>query len=147
MDNRAKILLAILLLAQAFWGYSSGAAQTSSSEKEAGRKIVATKAKLFHAAKKILVLNWYDLKTVDEAAGTVSTDVTPMRVNVSGCNCEDKWLKAEDKRPIINVSVDIKVDDNRIAIQARIIGDYPKEQISEKIIEDDLFDQILRYLD
>ena len=147
MDNRAKILLIILLSAQAFWGYSSGAAQTPDTKKESGRKIVATKANLFHAAKKILVLNWYDFKTVDEAAGTLSTDVIPMRVNVSDCNCEDKWLKAEDKRPIINVSVDVRVDDNRIAIRARIIGDYPKEQISEKIIEDDLFDQISRYLD
>ncbi len=39
------------------------------------------------------------------------------------------------------------MDDNLIAIQARIIGDYPKEQISEKMIEDDLFDRISRYLE
>ena len=147
MGKNARILLIILMSVQAFWGYSTGEAQASDPKKESGRKIVATKANLFHAAKKILVLNWYDLKTVDEAAGTVSTDVTSMRVNVSDCNCEEKKWQAEDKRSIINVSVDIKVDDNRIAIRARIIGDYPKEQISEKIIEDDLFDQISRYLD
>ncbi len=146
MDNRAKILLAILLLVQAFWGYSSGAAQTSSSEKEAGRKIVATKAKLFHAAKKILILQGFEIQNLDEASGTVSTDVTPMRVNVSGCDCEMNRWQTEDRRPIINVRVDVNVDDNRIAIQARIIGDYPKEQISEKMIEDDLFNQISRYL-
>ena len=147
MGKHARILLIILLTIQIFWGYSSGAAQASDPKKESGRKIVATKANLFHAAKKILVLNGYDLKTIDETAGTLSTDVIPMRVNVSDCNCEDKWLKAEDKRPIIDVSVDVEVDDNRIAVQARIVGDYPKEQISEKIIEDDLFDQISRYLD
>ena len=147
MGKHARILLIILLAIQIFWGYSSGDAQTPDPKKESGRKIVATKAKLFHVAKKILVLNWYDFKTVDEAAGTLSTDVTPMRVNVSGCNCEEKKWQTKDKRPIIDVSVDVKVDDNRIAIRARIIGDYPKEQISEKIIEDDLFDQISRYLD
>ncbi|MBC8247836.1 MAG: hypothetical protein H8E81_09640, partial [Deltaproteobacteria bacterium] len=125
MGKNARILLIILMSVQAFWGYSTGEAQASDPKKESGRKIVATKANLFHAAKKILVLNWYDLKTVDEAAGTVSTDVTSMRVNVSDCNCEEKKWQAEDKRSIINVSVDIKVDDNRIAIQARIIGDYP----------------------
>ena len=146
MDNRANILLIILLLAQAFCGNLSGAAQTSSSEKEAGRKIVATKARLFHAAKKILMLQGFEIKAVDEAAGAVSTDVTPMRVNVSGCDCEMNRWQTEDRRPIINVSVDVNVDDNRIAIQARIIGDYPKEQISEKMIEDDLFNQISRYL-
>ncbi len=97
--------------------------------------------------KKILVLNWYDLKTIDEAAGTLTTEVAPMRVNASDCNCEEKKWQAEDKRPIVDVSVDVKVDDNLIAIQARIIGDYPKEQISEKMIEDDLFDQISRYLE
>ena len=70
-----------------------------------------------------------------------------MRVNVSGCNCEDKWLQEEDKRPIIDVSVNVRVDNNRIAVHAHIVGDYPKEQISEKMIEDDLFDQISRYLD
>jgi len=146
MGSRASIMLITLLLAQAFLGYSSGAAQTPDPKKESGRKIVATKAKLFHAAKKILVINGYEFKTIDEAAGTLSTDVTPMRVNVSGCNCEEKKWQAEDKQPIINVSVDVKVDDNWIAIQVHIIGDYPKEQISEKMIEDDLFDQILRYL-
>ena len=147
MDNRAKILLTILLSAQVFWGYSSGAAQASDSKKESGRKIIATKASLFHAAKKILILQGFEIQNLDEASGALSTDVAPMRVSVSGCDCEMKWWQAEDRRPIINVRVEVNVDDNRIAIQARIIGDYPKEQISEKMIEDDLFDQISRYLD
>jgi len=147
MYKRVSILLIFLFATQAFWGYSSGVAKTPDPKQERGRKIVATKAKLFHAAKKILVLNWYDLKTIDEAAGTLTTEVAPMRVNASGCNCEEKKWQTEDKRPIINVSVAVEVDDNRIVIQARIIGDYPKEQISEKIIEDDLFDQVARYLD
>jgi len=147
MCKHARILLITLLLAQAFWGYSTGEAQASDPKKESGRKIVATKASLFHAVKKILVLNGYDFKTLDEAAGTVSTDVTPMRVNVSGCDCEMIRWQTEDKRPIIKVSVEVDVDDNMISIHARIIGDYPKEQISEKTIEDDLFDQISLYLD
>ena len=147
MGKHARLLLIILLSAQAFWGYSSGDAQASDPKKESGRKIIATKASLFHAAKKILILQGFEIQNLNEASGTLSTDVTPMRVSVSGCDCEMKWWQEEDKRPIINVSVNIKVDDNRIAIQARIIGDYPKEQISEKIIEDDLFDQISRYLD
>jgi hypothetical protein len=146
MYKRVSILLIFLFATQAFGGYSSGVAKTPDSKNDSIRKITATKAKLIHAAKKILVLNWYDLKTIDEAAGTLSTDVTSMRVNASDCNCEEKKWQAEDKRPIINVSVAVEVDDNRIVIQARIIGDYPKEQISEKIIEDDLFDQISHYL-
>ena len=146
MGSRARILLIILLSAQAFWGYSSGGAQTPDSDKESGRKIIATKARLFHAAKKILMLQGFEIKAVDEASGTVSTDVTPMRVNVSGCDCEMNRWQTEDRRPLINVRVEVNVDDNRIAIQARIIGDYPKEQISEKMIEDDLFNQISRYL-
>ena len=56
------------------------------------------------------------------------------------------WWETEDRRPLINVLVEVNVDDNRLAIQSRIIGDYPKEQISEKMIEDDLFNQISRYL-
>ena len=147
MGSRASILLIILLSAQVFWGYSSGAAQTPDPNKESGRKIVATKASLFHAAKKILILQGFEIQNLDEASGALSTDVTPMRVSVSGCDCEMKWWQVEDRRPIISVSVDVEVDDNRIVIQAHIVGDYPKEQISEKIIEDDLFDQISRYLD
>ena len=147
MGKHARLLLIILFVTQVFGGYSSGAAQTPDSKNDSIRKIVAKKARLFHAAKKILVLNGFEFNTLDEAAGSLSTAVTPMRVNVSGCNCEDEWLKAEDKRPIIKVSVDVKVDDNRIAIQARIIEEYPKEQISEKVIEDDLFDRISRYLE
>jgi hypothetical protein len=70
-----------------------------------------------------------------------------MRVNVSGCNCEELKWGMEDKRPIIDVLVEVRVDENRIAINARILGDYPKEQISEKMIEDDLLNQISRYLE
>ena len=55
MGKHARILLIILLAIQIFWGYSSGDAQTPDPKKESGRKIVATKAKLFHVAKKILV--------------------------------------------------------------------------------------------
>ena len=147
MGNRVKILLAILLLVQTFWGYSVTEVQASGLDKSGRRKIIAPKPTLFQAAKKILILQGFEIQNHDPAAGTVSTDVTPMRVNVSGCDCEmDKW-QTKDRRPIINVRVDVIVDDNRIAIQARIIGDYSKEQISEKMIEDELFDQISRYLD
>ena len=146
MCKRVGILLIILLSVQVSWGYLSVAARAADPKQERGRKIAATKAELFQAAKKILVLNSYELKAFDEAAGAVSTEAVPMRINVSGCDCDMIKWQAKDKRPIINVSVDVKVDDNRIAIQAHIIGDYPKEQISEKMIEDDLFDQILRYL-
>lgn len=147
MGNRVIILLATLLLAQTFWGYSATETQASGLDKPGSRKLIGTKATLFYAAKKILILQGFEIQNLDEAAGTVSTDVTPMRVNVSGCDCEMNWWQAEDPRPIINVLVDIFVGDNSIAIQARIIGDYLKEQISEKMIEDDLFDQISRYLD
>lgn len=147
MHKRVTIFKILLLLVFTFWGYSSVVAQKTVPKNETGLKIVATKEKLFHAAKKILVLNWYELKTLDEASGVLLTKVTPMRVNVDGCNCEDKWLKAEDQRPIIDVKVNVRVDDNWIAIKARIIGDYPKEQISVKAIESDLFEQISRYLD
>ena len=147
MGNRAKILLTILLLAQTFWGYSAAKTQASGLDKSGRRKIMATKPVLFQAAKKILILQGFEIQNHDQAAGTVSTEITPMRVNASGCDCEmNKW-QTKDRRPIVNVRVDVIVDDNRIAIQARIIGDYPKEQISEKMIEDDLFDQISQYLD
>jgi len=147
MGKHARLLLIILFVTQVFWGgYSSVAAQTSDPKKESGRKIAATKAELFHGAKKILMLNGYELKSIDEVAGAVSTETTSMRVNASDCDCEMIKWQAEDKRPIINVSVDVKVDDNRIAIHALIIGDYPKDRISEKIIEEGLFNQISHYL-
>jgi hypothetical protein len=146
MGRHARLLLIILFGTQVLGGYSSGAAQAPDSKNESGRKIAATKAELFHGAKKILMLNGYKFKTIDEAAGTVSTETTSMRVNASDCDCEMIKWQTEDKRPIINVSVDVKVDDSRITIHALIIGDYPKDRISEKMIEEGLFNQISHYL-
>ena len=145
MFKRASILLFFLFTTQTLWT-SSGLAQTPDSGIGSGRKIAAKKAELFHGAKKILVLQGFEIKNADEVSGVISTDVTPMRVNVSGCDCEMMKWQGEDRRPLISVSVNVQVNDNRIAIKASIIGDYPKEQISEKIIEDDLFNQISRYL-
>lgn len=146
MHHPVKIFLAILLLAQMLGGHPATETRASGLDKPNSRKLVGTKATLFHAAKKILILQGFEIQNLDEAAGILSTDVTPMRVNLSGCDCEMNRWQAEDRGPIINVLVDVIVDENRIAIEARIIGDYLKEQISEKIIEDDLFDQISRYL-
>jgi len=146
MGYLLKTLLAILLLSQLFGGHSATETQASDLDQSNSRKLIATKSTLFRAAEKILILQGFEILNLDEAAGIVSTDVTPMRVNVSGCDCEmNNWQK-KDQRPIINVRVDVIVNDNRIAIQACISGDYREEQISEKMIEDDLFDQISRYL-
>ena len=146
MVKNVSLFITILFTTQMLW-YASGLTETPDPTSGNSRKIVAAKAELFHAAKKILVLNGYELKIIDASAGVLSTKATPMRVNVSGCNCEELKWGMEDKRPIIDVSVDARVDDNRIAVTARILGEYPKEQISEKMIEDDLLDQILRYLE
>ena len=147
MCKRVSILLVLLFAIQILWGYSPGVSQTPDPKKGSSGKVVGTKAEIFHAVRKILIADGYDLKIIDEAAGTLSTDVTPMRVNVSGCDCEMLRWTTEDKRPIIKVTVDVKVDDNWIAVQVRILGDYPKEQISERMIENDLFNQISHYLE
>ena len=145
MDKKVNLLLTFLIALQTLL-YTSGLAKTPDPNIESGRAIAATKVRLFQAAKKILILNYYELKAFDEEAGTLATKVASMRVNVSGCDCEMMKWQGEDRRPLIIVSVNVQVNDNRIAIKASIIGDYPKEQISEKIIEDDLFNQISRYL-
>jgi len=42
---------------------------------------------------------------------------------------------------------DIYVSENTLSIKANIHGTYPEEKASEKIIENDFFNQISRYLD
>ena len=147
MFKRTSIFLVSLFTAQAFW-LVSGLAQAPDSKNASGRKITASKAELFHGAKKILLMQMFEIKIADEASGTISTDATAMRVNTAAdCDCEMIKWQEEDTRPVIKVSVNIKVDDNWITIKANITGDYPKEQISERMIEDDLFNQISRYLE
>ena len=71
-----------------------------------------------------------------------------MRLNLTECDCGlGGGAPVKDNRPILHVSVALSVDHNRISIRATIDGDYPKDQISPKMIEDDLFDRIVQYLE
>ena len=144
--KRIKIFLVVVLFAQLSAAVSISENRVSGIKKTDGRKIIAAKTDLFNAAKKILVLQGFRIRKLDEEAGTLSTSPVPMRVNVSDCECELTMGPLKDTRPIITVSVDVKVEENRISIGSSIIGDYPREQISEEIIEDDLFNRILQYL-
>ncbi len=94
-----------------------------------------------------MALNGRDLESIDEAAGIISTKITPMRVNVSGCDCEIIKWKKKDTRPLIDVSVVVGVKNDWMAVRAHIIGNYPKDQISGKIIEEDLLKQFSWYLE
>ena len=144
MGNHKKYILITLFMTLAFSAFRPDAAQAGDGY---GRQISATKERLFHAARKILILQGFELETVDAHAGTVSTAGSPLRLSSSDCECGVTLDPAEDIRPIINVAVDIQADDNRLLIRPRLFGDYPKAQISERMIADDLFDQIARYLE
>ena len=142
----SKVILAIILFAQLYAGYPVAGIPAAESENRGSRKIAAAKNDLFHAAKKILVLQGFSIRKLDEESGTLSTEVSPMRLNVSDCECGVTMGPVEDTRPIIHVSVAVKVEDEKIYIHADIIGDYPRDKISQEIIEDDLFAQISGYL-
>lgn len=116
-------------------------------EKETWRSLSGTKETLFNAAKKILVIQGFKVERLDATAGILETALSPMRLNLSGCDCGvSGGGPVEDTRPILHVAVAIAVDDNRISVRAAIEGEYPKDQVSPAIIEDDLFDQIAQYL-
>lgn len=144
MVNPIRYFLIFLLFTQVFFEYPTAAIPAC---EPCGRNIIATKQRLFDATKKILILQGFVIRSVDERSGTLTTAISPMRLSSSDCECGVTTSPAEDVRPVINVSIDVKTDDNWILIQTRIFGDYPKDRISERIIENDLFDQISRYLD
>ena len=144
MGNHKKYVLITLIMTLAFSAYRPAAVQAGDGY---GRQISATKQRLFHAARKILILQGFALEAADAHAGTLSTAVSPLRLSSSDCECGVTPGPAEDVRPIIRVAVDVQADDNRLLIRPRLFGDYPKAQISERMIADDLFDQIVRYLE
>lgn len=115
--------------------------------KETWRSLSGNKEDLYKAAKTILVIQGFEMKRLDETAGILETALSPMRLNLSGCECGTAGGPIEDTRPLIHVAVAVAVEDNRISIRAAIKGDYPKNQVSPAIIEDDLYDQIVRYLE
>jgi len=117
------------------------------SGKEAWRRLSGTKEALYTAAKTILVVQGFELKRLDKTTGILETALSPMRLNLSGCDCDTAGGPVEDSRPLIHVAVAVTVADNRISIRAVIEGDYPKNQVSPAIIEDDLYAQIVRYLE
>lgn len=118
------------------------------AEKEPWRHLSGTKPALYAAAKKILQIQGFEMEKQEATAGILKTASSPMRLNLEECDCGlGGGGAAKDTRPILHVSVDISVDHNRISICATIDGDYPKDQISPKMIEDDLFDRIAQYLE
>ncbi len=147
MDIKTKGFVAIITLIWLSTGYTFAEIRTSEHETENGRVLTASKTDLFNTAKKIMVLNAYQIQQLDEKMGIISTAISPMRVVVDECECGLTPSPGEDRRPVINVSVDIRISENRVAIEAKIHGDYPKDQITEEMIETDLFHQISRYLD
>ena len=111
------------------------------------RHLSAPKEALYHAAKTILVIQGFEMERQDVAEGILKTELSPMRLNLSGCDCGvGGGGAAQDTRPIIHVGVSVAVDHNRISIRATIQGEYPEDQVSPAVIEDDLFDQIAQYL-
>ena len=149
IDTKAKRFVIITTLIWLSIGYTFADILTSGreAEKEKNRVLTASKTDIFHAAKKILVLHAFQIGQLDEKLGIISTAISPMRVVVDECECGLTPSPGEDRRPIINVSVDIRISENRVAIKAKIHGDYPKDQVTEEMIETDLFHQISRYLD
>lgn len=147
MGNQIKRIVIVFFFFQVFAGYSAADADATNPESVISRSIVASKQDLFHAADKILAIQGFKIRLRNEKTGILSTAPSPMRLNLSGCECGLTMGPIEDERPIITVSIDVAADENLIFIQAHIIGKYPKKQISERMIQDDLFDQISRYLD
>ena len=117
-------------------------------QKKPWRHLSGTKPALYAAAKKILQIQGFEMKKQEAAAGILITASSPMRLNLTECDCGlGGGAPVKDNRPILHVSVALSVDHNRISIRATIDGDYPKDQISPKMIEDDLFDRIVQYLE
>jgi len=118
------------------------------AQKEAWRHLFGTKPALYGAAKKILQIQGFEMEKQEAATGILKTASSPMRLNLTECDCGlGGGAPVKDNRPILHVSVAISVDHNRISIRATIDGDYPKDQISPKMIEDDLFARIAQYLE
>ena len=147
MDIKTKGFVTIITLIWPSTGYTFAEIRTSEHEAESDRVLTASKTELFDAAKKILVLHAFQIQQLDEKLGIISTAISPMRVVADECECGLTPSPGEDRRPIIHVSVDVRISENRIAIKARIHGNFPKNQITAEMIETDLFHQISRYLD
>jgi hypothetical protein len=125
-----------------------GHATEAVAQKESWRPLSGKQPAIYAAAKKILQIQGFEMEKDEAASGVLITDVSPMRLNLTDCDCGlGGGAPAKDNRPILYVSVTVFVDHNRIAIRATIDGDYPKDQVSPKKIEDDLFGQIETYLE
>jgi hypothetical protein len=117
-------------------------------QEESWRNLSGTKAAIYGAAKKILQIQGFEMEKQAAEAGILITASSPMRLNLTECDCGLGGGGAvKDNRPILHVSVSISVELKRILIRATIDGDYPKDQISPKMIEDDLFDRIVQYME
>jgi hypothetical protein len=147
MDSKTTYFVVITTLILLFTGFTFAEIRTSEHDTENDRLVAASKQDLFRAAKKILVLQTFQIQQSDERLGIISTAISPMRVVVDECECGLTQSFGEDRRPIINVSVNIRISENRVAIKAKIHGGYPKNLVTEEMIETDLFHQISRYLD
>jgi hypothetical protein len=147
MHKKKSIFPILFIMFSCFSGYQFFSVSASGHEKESERAIAASKVDLFNAAKKILVILGFNLIKVDKKHGLLSTEPSPMRLAVDDCECASNLGPVEDTRPIINVSVDIRIEENIVMIRATIHGEYPEDQVTEKMIETDLLDQISRYVD
>jgi hypothetical protein len=118
------------------------------AQEESWRHLSGTKAAIYGAAKKILQIQGFEMEKQAVEAGILITASSPMRLNLTECDCGlGGGSPVKDNRPILHVAVFVSVDLNRISIRATIDGDYPKDQISPKMIEDDLFDRIAQYME
>ena len=144
-----KIPSALIFMLFCFAVYVGTADATGvGAQKEPWRHLSGTKSALYGAAKKILEIQGFEMEKQEAVAGILKTASSPMRLNLKECDCGlGGGEPVKDNRPILHVSVAISVGRNRISIRATIDGDYPKDQISPKTIEDDLFDRIAQYLE
>lgn len=97
--------------------------------------INAPKDKILSAAKRVLISEGYQITSIDNDAGTISTAVRTLKINPEDANCGTTmgidYLK--DHRTLTKIGVGIVAEDNSLIVRTNIEGEYRRVSASQDI--------------
>lgn len=97
--------------------------------------VSASKEKIMAAAKKVLVLEGFQITSIDDDAGIISTAPKNLHVTPAQADCGTTmgldYLK--DKRTTTRVAFGVIAEDGRVTVKASIEGEYKPGAVDQNI--------------
>lgn len=129
--NKSFALAAVLLLAACAHTYEPPTVTYKGNQ----QSLTASKEKILTAAKKVLITEGYQIASIDNEAGTISTALRTVKVKPEQANCGTTmgldYLK--DHRTVTRLGLGIIADDNSLAINANVEAEYRPHSAQQDI--------------